>query len=136
MLIDKKSQDNPADNTDLQTKKPKFILSCIKRVVISREKEVTLLKRRYLECCIQLWLQHKDNLLERVQRRATNMIRGQKQISLDMTDFRPNVLHMVKHNRGIKSLQPWKSLTTFEGDKVNAKSIVSIILMNFWHNFI
>lgn len=76
MLIDEKSQDNPADNTDLQTKKSKFILRCIKRVVISREKEVTLLKRRYLECCIQLWLQHKDNLLERVQRRATNMIRG------------------------------------------------------------
>lgn len=39
------------------------------------------------------------------------LLPGQKHISLDMTDLRPNILHMLKYNRGIKSLQPWKSTT-------------------------
>ena len=65
------------------------ILSCIKRSVASRVKEVTLplysaLVRLHLECCIQMWSpqNRRDmDLLECVQRRATKMIPGVEQLS-------------------------------------------------------
>jgi len=60
------------------------ILGCIKRSVSSRSSAAILslystLVRPHLEYCIQLWsLQHKKDmdLLEKVQRRATEMISG------------------------------------------------------------
>ena len=61
-------------------------LSCIHRCILSRSKEVILplyvaLVRPQLEYCIQFWALHfkrdVDNM-ERVQRRATRMIRGQQ----------------------------------------------------------
>ncbi|KFQ85062.1 hypothetical protein N337_09210, partial [Phoenicopterus ruber ruber] len=67
------------------------LLGCIKRIVASRSREAILplcsaLVRPPLEYCIQLWsLQNRKNvdLLKRVQRRATKMIRGMEHLSCE-----------------------------------------------------
>ena len=67
------------------------VLGCIKKGVASREREVIVplcsaLVRSHMECCIQAWgpLYRNDvELLERVQRRATKMIRGLEHLSYE-----------------------------------------------------
>ena len=72
----------------LTAQKAKHILSCIKRSMASRSREVILilysaLLRLHLEGCIQMWRpQNRRNMGLCIQKRATEMIQGMEHPSM------------------------------------------------------
>jgi len=104
----------------LAAKKANGILGCIKRSVAGRSREVllplyTALVRPHLENCVQFWAPQftkDEELLERVQQRATRMMRGLEHLSYEDDDLNHTKTSYLK-DRILKDLPGLRSSYPF-----------------------
>ncbi|KAK4828600.1 hypothetical protein QYF61_000052 [Mycteria americana] len=90
-ILDRLNHESTCQQCALVAKQANRMLGCIRRSVASKSREVILplysaLIRPHLEYCVQFWALHykRDmDILERIQQRATKMIKGLEHLSYE-----------------------------------------------------
>src|SRR6218665_1667917 len=100
-------------------KRANRILGMIKRTIVSREQDVVLrlyksLVRPHLEYCVQAWspyLRQDIDTLERIQRRATKMIRGLGKFTYEEILMKCGLTNLEKRRTRGDLIEAYKIMT-------------------------